>query len=77
MTPSKVTKMKTEAEIRAQIEKIKMDNHHVLFMGSPATIQINAPRALMQISAETSLTALYWVLGEPFKHEYPKKIPNS
>jgi hypothetical protein len=69
--------MKTEEEIRAQIEEIKKNNHHVLYVGSPATIQINAPRALMQMSAEIKLSALYWVLGEEFKHKYPKAIPNS
>jgi len=58
--------MKNEKEIRARISKIEKDYNHVL-TGSLATIQINAPRALMQINAETSLSELYWVLGEKYK----------
>jgi len=59
-------KMKTKKGIMARITKIEKDYAHVL-TGSLATIQTNAPRALMQISAETSLRELYWVLGEEYK----------
>lgn len=58
--------MKTDKEIRAKIAEIEKRDHHVL-TGSVATLHINAPRALMQLSAETKLKALYWVLGEDYK----------
>lgn len=55
--------MKTEQEIRELIAKITTDNMHVLDC-YPATVDINAPRALMQLSAVAKLDELYWVLGE-------------
>lgn len=55
--------MKIENEIRAEIFKLEKDYAHVL-EGGLARIQINAPRALMQIEAVSRLSALYWVLGE-------------
>ena len=55
--------MKTEKEIRERIEKITSAYEHVLVCG-PASIQINAPRALMQVSAKEMLDTLYWVIGE-------------
>lgn len=58
--------MRTAKEIRAEIRTIKKDYAHVL-KGKIATIQINAPRALMQIHAEAKLYALHWTLGESFK----------
>jgi hypothetical protein len=58
--------MKTEKEIRDAIAKVNKDYEHVL-TGTKATIQINAPRALMQIDAETKLNTLHWVLGERYK----------
>jgi len=57
---------KTEKEIKAQIAEIEKDNAHVL-TGSTATIRINAPRALMQLSAQTKLDTLHWVLGTKYK----------
>ena len=58
--------MKTEKQIRQQINKLKYDYKHVL-TGTIATIDINAPRALMQLSSEAQLQALHWVLGEKYQ----------
>lgn len=55
--------MKNEKEIREQIEKVIESYKHVLDCG-PATVDINAPRALMQLTAVARLDALYWVIGE-------------
>jgi len=54
---------KTEVEIREKIFGITEANKHVLDCG-PATVLINAPRALMQLNAKAQLDAYYWVLGE-------------
>ena len=59
--------MKEEKEIREQIEKIIKSYNHVLTI-PPASIVINAPRALMQITARSTLDALYWCLGERRPH---------
>ncbi len=64
--------MKTEKEIKAEIKKIEADYAHVL-AGSIATIDINAPRALMQISAMRRLDALHWVLGTEYKSKLKGK----
>lgn len=58
--------MKTKEEIQAKIAEIKERDRQIL-TGSIATLHINAPRALMQLSAETKLKALYWVLGIDYK----------
>jgi len=55
--------MKTEKEIRAAIKQTVKDYRHVLDCG-PASVQINAPRALMQQTATVRLATLYEVLGE-------------
>ena len=55
--------MMNETEIRELIRKTEDDYKHVL-SGTLATIQINAPRALMQVVAESRLVALHEVLGE-------------
>lgn len=54
---------KTEVEIRERIFSVTENNKHVLDCG-PATVEINAPRALMQLAAQTQLDTLYWFLGE-------------
>jgi hypothetical protein len=54
--------MKTENEIRAEVKKTIDCYRHVLDCG-PATVQINAPRALMQVEACARLNALCFVLG--------------
>lgn len=53
--------MKTELEIREEIEKVTKDYWHVLDC-YPATTQINAPRALMQVEAKAKLGTLYSIL---------------
>lgn len=55
--------MKNETEIRKEIEEVTGSYRHVLDCG-PATVEINAPRGLMQLAAVSKLDALYWVLGE-------------
>lgn len=58
--------MRTEKEIRAEIADVEKAYKSVL-TGSTATILINAPRALMQLTAQTKLGELYWVLGEKYE----------
>lgn len=58
--------MKTKKEVSDKIREIKESNSHVL-TGSVATIAINAPRALMQLSAETQLKTLHWLIGSEYK----------
>ncbi len=55
--------MKDEPQIRERIFALTEANKHVLDCG-PATVLINAPRALMQLNAKSALDNLYWVLGE-------------
>ena len=55
--------MKTESEVRALIKKITEDNAHVLNT-APASVVINAPRALIQVAAKSQLSALYGILNE-------------
>jgi hypothetical protein len=55
--------MKSKNDINRMIEKITKDNQHVLDCG-PATVDINAPRALMQLATTVALDNLYWVLGK-------------
>lgn len=59
--------MKTEKEIQEQIKQIEKDNKHLL-TGGLATIQINAPRALLQLSVECKLETLYWILEKKWKN---------
>ena len=64
--------MKTEKEIKEQIKKVTEGYQHVLDC-KMATMDSNAPRALMQISAVAKLDTLYWVLGKKRpKFEYDK-----
>ena len=58
--------MKTQKEIEDKIYEIGKSYAHVL-TGSLATIEINAPRALEQIAAETKLRSLYWILNKQYK----------
>lgn len=55
--------MKTKRAIRKEISKIEEDYNHVLIC-YPATVEINAPRALMQLTATSKLDVLYDLLGE-------------
>lgn len=50
-------------DIKVEIKKITEDNLHVLDC-YPATVQVNAPRALMQHAAISQLNTLYKLLGE-------------
>jgi len=66
--------MRTEKEIRNKIKEVEKAYDHVL-KGSMATVEINAPRALMQLSATSLLDGLYFALGEKrpkYEHERGK-----
>lgn len=53
--------MKTEAEIRARLAVVLADKR----LAQPtATVDINAPLALIQLELETQRDLLRWVLGE-------------
>ncbi len=53
--------MKTEQEIRYKLYEILADER----LGYPlATVQINAPLALVQLSLEVKRDILKWILGE-------------
>lgn len=58
-----MTTTDTEKEIRERIANVTKDYDHVLRIG-PATVDINAPRALMQQSAVVMLDELYELLHE-------------
>ena len=60
---NKKIKMKIEKEIRNEILRIEKDYKHVLDCG-PATVDVNSPKALMQLSAISELDILYWFLEE-------------
>lgn len=67
---------KTETEVLERIMNITKSYQHVLDCG-PATVQVNAPRALMQVEACALLSALYWILGKQrpkFKCDDEKKL---
>lgn len=52
--------MKTEIEIQEALTKVESDQR----LSQPtATISINAPLALIQLSLETERDTLKWVLG--------------
>ena len=55
--------MKTQQEIEARIENILADEriHY-----PTATVFENAPLALIQMSMETELRTLCWIIGKPF-----------
>ena len=55
--------MITEKEAVDRIINITKYNKHVLDCG-PATVEINAPRALMQLEAISKLDVLYLVVGK-------------
>ena len=50
-------------EIQIKIRQITKDSFHVLDC-YPATVQVNAPRALMQLEATSKLNVLYGLLNE-------------
>ena len=51
--------MKTEKEIKEMLEKFESDER---LQQPTATIQINAPLALIQLELETKVITLKWVL---------------
>ena len=53
--------MKTEAEIRDELHKCSEDRKK---QGRNATLDINAPLALIQLATETRRDALRWVLEQ-------------
>jgi len=54
--------MRTIGEIREQIQKIEADTRYQEGLKTPATIDINAPLALIQLEMETRIKTLKWVL---------------
>lgn len=60
--------MKTHKDIVDKIHSIEDAYKHVL-SGSIATLAINAPRALEQLTAETKLRTLNWVIGRTYKSQ--------
>lgn len=51
--------MKTEKQIRARIKEIESDSR---YQAPTATVQVNAPLALIQLGFETEVAVLKWVL---------------
>ena len=51
--------MKLEQRIRQKLHELKSDDR---LKGKPASVQINAPLALIQLSLEARIEALEWVL---------------
>ena len=56
--------MRSVEEIKAQIAKVESDDRYQSGLKHPATVDINAPLALIQLSFETQLKTLKWVLNE-------------
>ncbi len=54
--------MKDEAAIKRRIAEIEADDRYKSSQKSPATVDINAPLALIQLAYETEIKALRWVL---------------
>ena len=55
--------MKTEKEIKQEIKRVTLAYRHVLDCGL-ATVEVNAPRALMQQDAQIQLNTLYATIGK-------------
>ena len=54
--------MKTTEEIKQRIAVIENDDRYISGQEHPATIDVNAPLALIQLSLEVELKALKWIL---------------
>jgi len=54
--------MRELAQIRKRIQAIEADSRYQSGLEHPATIDINAPLALIQLGFEVELKALKWVL---------------
>jgi len=61
--------MKPEHAILEKIAQVTQDFDHVLRAG-PATVDVNAPRCLLQIQATALLDALYWIVDDT-RPRYP------
>lgn len=59
-----MTTRPTDETIRLRISEIEDDPRFQSGRKHPATIDINAPLALVQIALENEWRALRWVLGE-------------
>ena len=55
--------MKSNEQIEKRIREIEADDRYQSGLKHPATIDINAPLALIQLSFEIELKALKWVLS--------------
>ena len=55
--------MKILEEIKEKIADFTKENLHVLDC-YPSTMDINTPKALMQLSVKVALDGLYWTIGE-------------
>lgn len=58
--------MMDESTVRKLIKRTEEENVHIL-NGTLATVDINAPRALLQIATEARLQALYEILNEEYR----------
>ena len=54
--------MKSEEAIKKRIDEIEADTRFKSGQSHPATIDVNAPLALVQLSFEEERKALKWVL---------------
>lgn len=62
ITPNK-TPMKSAEAIQAKIAEIEKDDRYISGQKHPATIEINAPLALIQLEMEVKVKILNWVLS--------------
>ena len=56
--------MKSEELIKKRIAEIEADSRYQSGLKVPATVDINAPLALIQVGFEAEIRALRWVLKE-------------
>lgn len=56
--------MQTEAAISKRIAEIESDSRYQSGLTHPATVDVNAPLALIQLALETEVRALKWVIKE-------------
>ena len=61
---SEAPKMRTPDEIKTEIARIQAQDTYKSGQKHPATIDINAPLALVQLEQETEIKTLRWVLNE-------------
>jgi len=61
---SGITWKESKETIEKRIAKIEADDRYISGQENPATIEINAPLALIQLEMETQVATLKWVLKE-------------